>query len=61
MVKKETSVYTVKDIQNMLNISRNSAYALVNSKAFPIVHVGTHIRIPCARFDEWLNNDQAAS
>ena len=61
MVNNKSSVYTVKDTQNILGISRNSAYTLVNSKAFPIVHIGTAIRIPQAKFDEWLNSERPSA
>lgn len=54
-MKKRT--YTVDEIQDMLNISRTSAYNLVNSKAFRVVRVGSHIRIPCKAFDVWLDGE----
>lgn len=46
--------YTVQDIQTMLNIGRNSAYALVSDPPFPILRIGANIRIPMEGFDNWL-------
>lgn len=46
---------TVKDVQNILNIGVNSAYALIHSKAFPVRKVGHSYRIPADSFFAWLN------
>jgi len=44
----------VKDIQDILNISKNSAYELVNSKNFPAIKIGRCLRIPRDSFKEWV-------
>lgn len=50
-------VYTVKEIAEILGISKNAAYDLVKSKnGFVIVRIGKTIRVPIESFDEWLNN-----
>lgn len=49
-------VYTVEEIQNILGISRPTAYNLVKSKAFRSVKVGGQIRIPVSSFDAWLDS-----
>lgn len=56
-----TEVYTVKDIQSILNISRNTAYELVEKSPFPIKRIGYAIRIPKEPFHRWLNTDSQAS
>lgn len=56
-----TEVYTVKDIQAILNISRNTAYELVEESQFPIKRIGNTIQIPKEPFHRWLNTDSAAS
>lgn len=53
----EKRTYTVDEIQDMLNISRTSAYNLVNSNVFRVVRVGGHLRIPCKAFDAWLDGE----
>lgn len=49
-------VYHVEDIQNILQISRTAAYALIKNAPFRVVHVGNSIRISKEDFDRWLNN-----
>lgn len=53
--KKQT--YTVKEIALLLNISKRSAYDLVNSKQFVSVRVGRTIRVSRMSFDKWLNEN----
>ena len=44
--------YTVKDIFNILNISRTATYEFINANPpFRVLHVGTCIRIPKDSFD----------
>lgn len=47
--------YTVDEIQDILGVSRTTAYNLVKTKAFHSVRVGGHIRISKKSFDEWLD------
>lgn len=47
--------YTVDEIQDLLGISRTTAYNLVKAKEFHSVRVGGHIRISKKSFDEWLD------
>lgn len=53
--KSTNSIYTVKDVQDILQISRNTAYKLVTSGAFPVLRIGRNYRIPAEGFDAWLN------
>ncbi|MEA4869484.1 hypothetical protein SDC9_128612 [bioreactor metagenome] len=46
--------YTVNEIKSILRISRATAYHLVNDPPFPVVKVGSNIRIPKEAFDHWL-------
>ena len=47
--------YTVDESQDILGISRTSAYNLVKKKAFRSVRIGGSIRISKKSFDEWLD------
>lgn len=49
--------YTVDEIQDILSISRTSAYNLIKKNCFRSVRIGGSIRISCKSFDAWL--DQA--
>lgn len=46
---------TVKDIQRILNIGVNNAYALVRSNVFPVIKVGHSYRIPRDDFYAWMH------
>ena len=54
-VQFDKRTYTVDEIQDILGISRTSAYNLVKKKAFHSVHIGGIIRISKKSFDEWLD------
>ena len=47
---------TVKDIQRILNIGVNNAYALVRSNVFPVIKVGHSYRIPRDEFYAWMHH-----
>ena len=53
--------YTVDEIQDILGISRTSAYNLVKKNYFRCVRIGGTIRISKKSFDEWLDNIGIAS
>ena len=50
----ETKVYTVEEIQKILNIGKRQAYELVNKGEFPSKKLSRKILIPKKTFDEWL-------
>lgn len=54
MIDIESMVYSVDDIQVMLNINRNKAYEVAMSGEFPAKKLGRRIVIPKKTFDEWL-------
>lgn len=47
--------YTVDEIQDILGISRPTAYALVKRNLFRSIRIGGQIRISKKSFDEWLD------
>ncbi|MGI5849497.1 MAG: helix-turn-helix domain-containing protein [Christensenellales bacterium] len=54
--QNEKRTYTVEEIQNILGISKSTAYALVKNNEFKSINVGRHIRISKKSFDEWLDS-----
>ena len=46
--------YNVKEIQQIMGISRASAYVLVKSKDFPTIRVGARILVPAEQFKKWV-------
>lgn len=47
-------VLTPQDVQDVLGISRNNAYALVHSKGFPVIRIGKLYRINRDKFIQWM-------
>ena len=52
---KEKRTYSIEEIQQILDISRSTAYLLIKRKLFKSVKVGKQIRISKKSFDEWLD------
>ena len=57
----ETKVYTVRDLQDVLGISKQNAYALTRREGFPVLRVGRRLLIPKAALDEWLLQQRAGA
>ena len=55
-VSYDKRTYTVDEIQDILGISRPTAYNLVNQDVLVSVRVGGHIRISKKSFDDWLDH-----
>lgn len=49
----ESEYYTVKDIQEIMQLSNGTVYNLVNSDGFPKIKIGRIIRIPKKEFEKW--------
>ena len=52
---KEKRTYSIEEIQQILDISRSTAYLLIKRKLFKSVKVGKQIRISKKSLDEWLD------
>ena len=52
---RDERTYTVDEIQDILGISRPTAYALVKRNLFRSIRIGGQIRISKKSFDEWLD------
>lgn len=56
----ESQVYSVADIQCLLDVSRSKAYEFIKKvyregEPFRVVKVGDNYRIPKVSFEAWLN------
>ena len=51
----EKRTYSIEEIQQIFDISRSTAYALIKRKLFKSVKAGKQIRISKKSFDEWLD------
>lgn len=50
--------YTVKELQEILNVSRPTIYELLKANLFSWVKLGTTYRISKKSFDEWLDKQE---
>ena len=46
---------TPKEVMKALNISKSTAYALINRADFPTIHIGKRLYVSESAFVEWLN------
>ena len=51
----EKRCYTVKEIQDILGISRHTVYLLFKKNEFRWIQIGTKSRISKKSFDGWLD------
>lgn len=54
----EKRCYSVKELQDILEISRQSVYELLKRQEFRWVMIGGKYRISKKSFDEWLDQNQ---
>lgn len=52
---QEKRCYTVKELQEILGISRPTVYELLKRNEFHWIQIGTKYRISKKNFDEWLD------
>jgi len=55
-MSEEKLTYTVVELAQVLNIGKNSAYELANSKNFPVINIGRKKLIPVVALNKWLDN-----
>ena len=54
----EKRVYTVKEVQDILDISRAAVYALIKKGEFKYIVAAGRYLISKQSFDDWLNNPE---
>lgn len=55
MAEQEKLVYTVSEVQKLLDIGKNQAYNLVKSGVFPVRTIGKKMVVSKVGFEKWLN------
>lgn len=48
---------SVQEVGEQLNVSKVTAYKIVNSKGFPRCQLGKRIVVPVEAFEEWLKEN----
>jgi len=54
MEDNRPSCYTVKDIQQILNVSRPVVYELLKKGHFRVLKIGEKYLVPKRSFDDWF-------
>ena len=47
-------MYSMKELQNIMGIGKNTAYKLVKLKGFPSIKIGNKILIPHNKLYDWI-------
>ncbi len=50
-------LFSPKDLQYFMGISKQTAYNLINSHGFPVLRLGKKILIPKEDYKEWLKKN----
>nr|DAG43384.1 MAG TPA: helix-turn-helix domain protein [Caudoviricetes sp.] len=56
--KEAKLVYTPKDIQKMLSLSKSAVYNLIRDGSIPSVKIGHSYRISVVKFDQWCKENK---
>ena len=54
----DKKVYSVKELQEILGLSRSAIYSLLKKNEFRSFRIGSRYLISKASFDRWLDGDQ---
>lgn len=54
---EENDFFSIKELQNILGIGKNTAYKLTQIKGFPKIQIGNKIIIPKNQFNKWIENN----
>lgn len=53
----EKLVYTPKDIQKMLSLSKSTVYNMIKAGEIPAVKIGNSYRVSVHQFQDWCNKN----
>ncbi len=59
MVEKLT--LSIPEVARLLGVSKPTAYALANSKGFPVLHIGKRKVVPAQGLQEWIKKNSNIS
>jgi excisionase family DNA binding protein len=55
----EKLVYSIPEVAELLGISVPTAYALIKTKDFPVLHIGKRKVVPKQGLEEWIKQNTA--
>lgn len=56
-MEQEKRFLSVKDVQNIFNLSRYQATELIKTEGFPAIRIGRTYRIDAKGLEEWIANN----
>lgn len=56
-LKKDTIIYRIPQLMQILGICRDKAYKLMKSNSFPSIKIGSSYIVTKDALDEWLNTN----
>lgn len=54
-------LYTIPEVAEILRCGVGRTYELAKAKTFPVVKIGSRIRVPKNKFHEWLDSQSQSS
>lgn len=57
----EKLTYSISEVAHVLGVSKPTAYALTNSKDFPVLKIGKRKVIPVEGLQEWIKKNSSIS
>ena len=54
-------MYSMKELQNIMGIGKNTAYKLVKLKGFPSIKIGNKILIPHNKLYDWIKKNNGSN
>ena len=54
-------MYSMKELQNIMGIGKNTAYKLVKLKGFPSIKIGNKILIPHNKLYDWIEKNNGSN
>ena len=53
----EKLTLSISEVAQVLGVSKPTAYALTNSKGFPVLHIGKRKVVPVQGLQEWIQKN----
>ena len=55
----EKLTYSISEVAQVLGVSKPTAYALANTKSFPVLKIGKRKVIPVEGLQEWIKKNSS--
>ena len=55
--ENDIRLYTPKELQQILHMSKNTIYKLIHTKGFPVIYIGHKVLTPHDELQRWISNN----